>query len=381
LLGIGYLLGLLFSTTMVNVFPQITTRWNYYHNEQHNIFWIKDEVRILKKYVEQQQHQQEIIQTTATQQEIVTETNQNTTINNENYNNHHHHRLLCWIPVKDANSPLVHRIWKSWGTRCDELIFISTTENLPWNVVIAPHVDGAAGLWNKVHAGWAYIATHYLDKGFDWYIKLDDDSYFSPENFKYVVRHLSPKTQSIYIGHQLFHIRSPFNAGAAYGLSQFGMRILAPYLPYFNETTITTTMTNHTSNSTQTVATIIPSTHKKCKMTKTWAEDVEFRSCLIVANISTTFPSWDQHGRDYFEPLSPHELYIYARRAESRGWFFKNKPLFIRGGIYCCTSFPVNFHHIKEDSVISDTNPSLMYALDYLLYFVGIDPIEGMRLD
>ena len=72
-------------------------------------------------------------------------------------------RIVCWIATYPANhySKAIH-VRKTWGNRCDKLIFMSSEEdeNLPSVNLQIP--ENRKNLWMKTRAGFKYVFEHYL---------------------------------------------------------------------------------------------------------------------------------------------------------------------------------------------------------------------------
>ena len=91
---------------------------------------------------------------------------------------------------------------------------------------------------------------------------MDDDVFFSPENFKFLVRGLDP-LQNYFLGHIAYQQENngistkstPFNLGGTYALSKAAARLLLPHLP---------SAKMHLERT--------------CRPSSSWAEDVHFAS-------------------------------------------------------------------------------------------------------
>ncbi len=61
----------------------------------------------------------------------------------------------------------------------------------------------------------------------EWFLKIDDDTFFSPVNFKGYARYFNPE-QPFYMGNTLMHLWQSrnivFNAGGCYALSRESLR-------------------------------------------------------------------------------------------------------------------------------------------------------------
>ena len=72
-------------------------------------------------------------------------------------------RIVCWIATYPANhySKAIH-VRKTWGNRCDKLIFMSSEadEKLPSVNLQIP--ETRKNLWMKTRAGFKYVFEHHL---------------------------------------------------------------------------------------------------------------------------------------------------------------------------------------------------------------------------
>ena len=72
-------------------------------------------------------------------------------------------RIVCWIATYPANhySKAIH-VRKTWGKRCDKLIFMSSEadEELPSVNLQIP--ENRKNLWMKTRAGFKHVFEHHL---------------------------------------------------------------------------------------------------------------------------------------------------------------------------------------------------------------------------
>ena len=85
-------------------------------------------------------------------------------------------------------------------------------------------------IWDKVWRMWTHVFVHHIDDA-EWFLKIDDDTFFSPIQFGGMVQYLNPDNASYYLGHTLLHEWDRrniiFNAGACYAISRGVLRKLA----------------------------------------------------------------------------------------------------------------------------------------------------------
>lgn len=85
-------------------------------------------------------------------------------------------RVLCWIVTNPANhlTKAIH-IRRTWGRRCNKLLFISSEADSVLQTVPLPVDEGREYLWFKTKMGLKYIYDNHLDDA-DWFLKADDDT-------------------------------------------------------------------------------------------------------------------------------------------------------------------------------------------------------------
>jgi len=165
-------------------------------------------------------------------------------------------KVLCWVPLRSATSIEQKLISQTWSRECDKMLFVAEKGN-PFRGVVAHNytMEDRWDLWNIIHRVWALCFMEYYPE-FDWYVKLDTDSYFSALNFKHFVRDMDPD-RPLYTGHVTYH-KKPHRIvlGAAIAISRGTLKVIGPHLP--------TTPFNTT----------------KCIAKNSWSEDWQLFKCL-----------------------------------------------------------------------------------------------------
>ena len=260
-------------------------------------------------------------------------------------------RVLCWIPSKSEEGVAIETIFATWASHCDELVFISKKANPARNVVAAdvPPLDPEQ-LWNIVTVGWRYAYSRINE--FDWFVKLDDDTYFICDNFKVVVRELNPNDPH-YLGHTSYHHDVPFNLGAGHAISRGTLAILGLHLPGPDRSKDKPGYT--------------------CSRARTWAEDLQLRRCLDTSGVGKVTDSKDKQHRETFLSWHLTDNFISVRRNDSTSWFWKNKPKNTGHGTNCCSTRPVLWHNLK----VIDRSVRSMFEYEYWFYKTGVDPLDS----
>jgi hypothetical protein len=211
-------------------------------------------------------------------------------------------KILCWFPVRTTDGQTIKEIMENWGPICSTVLLFGTA-NLTYphesnlshsqNTVDAneiahkstislntikkrrPYVinlargwvDNYGNLGIKVWSIWKFLYQNYNNEGFDWFIKLDPDSYVIPENLQ---NHLK-KFQSdlpFFIGNIRYARNRPYLQGVTHILSKQTFKMLGSEL--------------------------IKERISECTLkywTITRAEDVTISDCLYKLNI---FPVYDK---------------------------------------------------------------------------------------
>jgi hypothetical protein len=99
-------------------------------------------------------------------------------------------KILCFLMTDSSHhTTKVKAVWDTWGTKCDKLL-IASNQTDPFLGAVAMKSDSSySNLWGKLEETIRYIHCHYLDE-YDWFVKVDDDSYILMENLRYFVSNI-----------------------------------------------------------------------------------------------------------------------------------------------------------------------------------------------
>ena len=134
-------------------------------------------------------------------------------------------RILCWIMTSPENlDSKARHVKKTWGKRCDVLLFMSSVTNDKFPTIGFDVPEGREHLTAKTMLAFRYVYENYLDEA-DWFMKADDDTYVIVENLRYF---LSDKNTNdpVFFGHHLVNSLKQgfFSGGAGYIISKAALR-------------------------------------------------------------------------------------------------------------------------------------------------------------
>ncbi|KAH8274129.1 hypothetical protein KR044_011429, partial [Drosophila immigrans] len=239
-------------------------------------------------------------------------------------------RLLCWVMTNPTNHKIKARhVKKTWGKRCNILLFMSSAEDDELPTVKLDVGEGRPNLWRKVKEAFKYVYKHHYNDA-DWFYKADDDTYAIIENLRLMLYPYNPITP-LYFGFKFkpFVKQGYMSGGSGYVLSKEALRRF--------------------------VVDGIPDP-KMCLPGTVVNEDVEIGKCMQNLNV-TAADSRDWNGRGRMFPFIPEHHLIPNR---DKGFWYWNYMFYkTDDGLDCCSDNAVAFHYVS---------PGMMYVMDYLIY-------------
>ncbi|KAL4171557.1 hypothetical protein KRP22_009649 [Phytophthora ramorum] len=277
-------------------------------------------------------------------------------------------RVLCWVNTYHANHKArLRSIKKTWGRKCDKLLFMSDEEDpsVPTVQIVAPPLHET--LWQKHREIVRLLAREYSEEQFDWVFKCDDDTFLLMENLKTYLN--SPEIRAI-------PTDEPTLLGHRMTLQWWEMqRLFEPF-------------EDHNPDHVAAVLKVKQDTQKDGGLLYTpggggyamnWAylkklesifdqpyclpnelvpDDWAISFCMHHLGV-TPLDTRDSEKRERFHQYDPDDLYsrphdenaydhkIFSSIYQENNWFSDHKGIGWQNGENCCAPDTISFHYVK----------------------------------
>jgi glycoprotein-N-acetylgalactosamine 3-beta-galactosyltransferase len=317
--------------------------------------------------------------------------------------------ILCFIMTyTERHNTSVTDVINTWGKRCDKLILASDTTDLILGTIAMQAEATYHNLWNKLNETLHHVYYNYRND-YDWFLKVDDDSYVILENLK---AFLMSKAAVPNHNHNNNNNNKPLIYGRQFGMplsklprkisdKDFAHRLVQRYntnhtttttlvfnsggagyvmnRPYFLQLiqaldTVVQRTTNHHDNTVTTatskttavavgataataatVAAAAPLQGKKCPEDLGQAITSLYYSGIVPGN------SRDDQGRERFHFMNPSVAYHLPYRESSWVYGVHKAVGGISKGLDCCAPDTISFHYLNSE-------PGYMHYVDQQLY-------------
>lgn len=277
-------------------------------------------------------------------------------------------RILCWVNTyhKNHQSRLL-AIKRTWGKKCDKLLFMSDIEDLsiPTVRIMAPPLHET--LWQKHREIVRLLVREYSEEEFDWVFKCDDDTFLLMENLKRYI--LSDEIQAkaavgpVLLGHrmtlqwwEMARCFDPFDENDPAQVAKM-LQVKEETLPH-GGLYYTPGGGGYAMNWAylKQLEASFDKTH--CLPTQVVPDDWAISFCMREHGV---FPhdTRDEQLRERFHQYDPKEVYFHAHDEndfnhevfqsiyDENTWFSDHQGIGWKNGDECCAPDTISFHYVK----------------------------------
>ena len=252
-------------------------------------------------------------------------------------------RLFCICSTTTPrHRDRVKAVRKTWGKRCDRLIFASDSYDYDLQTYQFFPASGRKYISFKMYRAWIYVYKNFISKEkeypeneYHWFVKGDDDTFIIVENLRKHLARLDP-SEPHYMGHPFSKNDSIYHrhyiSGALEILSKESVRRLVERaMPYTD----------------------------LCPTPKLWAnEDAFLGYCLGSIGIKPN-GLFDEIGRNRFMALALWNHFHYKKLTISEGHLIQQNDKTYTKGEMCCAPDAISFHYSPNEYMLS---------LEFLIY-------------
>ncbi|KAF1744283.1 hypothetical protein MXB_1438 [Myxobolus squamalis] len=239
-------------------------------------------------------------------------------------------KILCLSLTHPSKENYVKSVLKTWGPKCDKLLFASRPLKIRAPMIqINITEESRENLWIKVRQSFIQIHDKLIDQ-FDWFLKLDDDTYIIMENLRHFLSQYDTDLPYFFgkyhDGFGGFH-----SGGGGYILSRKSLRLFSSLIKKYSK--------------------FCPINHEP--------EDTMMAKCLRHMKVYAT-KSLDKFQYELFSHLKIFDLIIPDLNYMKYG-LDEHTDFPRQNGPDCCSRYTISSHYI---------NPWNKYHLHFLLYNV-----------
>ncbi|THD21577.1 Glycoprotein-N-acetylgalactosamine 3-beta-galactosyltransferase 1 [Fasciola hepatica] len=137
-------------------------------------------------------------------------------------------KVLCYVnTIPMTYKTKARHVMNTWARHCTKHLFISSEESteLPVINMNMSHPESRAHLWSKMQKAMRYL-YQFRDQ-YDFFYKVDDDTFATVENLQYALKDLNPD-EPIISGFPFTHVidKGHLSGGAGYVLSRATLKLL-----------------------------------------------------------------------------------------------------------------------------------------------------------
>jgi hypothetical protein len=247
-----------------------------------------------------------------------------------------------------AKIVLMNKLVRKKGNSC----FTGGSEWNPKTQRHEPVFTTCRHIWEKVWRSWVYVSDHLAEK-YDFFFKVDDDTYFFVPNMREVILEKGFKAEDMhYFGQRVFPIGPdrPIIAGALVGFSRATLKRLAQEYKQMP----------HEYGDRRNFK------HGRCVDRDGATEEVTTSICVkqIGGAPEALYDESISPRRPHMLLWLPRDMLTFSRRDNSSSWFYKHAPRDVGTLENCCSYRPVGFHFMRSDDDLRRVHDLIIDPLD-----------------
>jgi glycoprotein-N-acetylgalactosamine 3-beta-galactosyltransferase len=277
-------------------------------------------------------------------------------------------RVLCWVNTFHGNhEKRLRTIQRTWGKKCDKLLFMSDVEDLsiPTVRIMAPPLHET--LWQKHREIVRMLVREYTEGDFDWILKCDDDTFVIMENLKQLllsslVRNL-PRDEPAILGHRMtlqwWEMQRPMEPYAEHDpLNILELLRVKAATSSHGGLYYTPGGGGYLMNWAYIKKLEASFDEHYCLPNEVVPDDWAISFCMLHHNV-TPIDTRDDRQRERFHQYNTSMLYhtahddqaydhaIYETIYEENNWFSDHNGIGWKNGDDCCAPDSITFHYVK----------------------------------
>ncbi|CAH0486670.1 unnamed protein product [Peronospora farinosa] len=277
-------------------------------------------------------------------------------------------RILCWVSTYYANHDTrLPAIKRTWGKKCDKLLFLSNVEDLriPTVQIVAPPLHEM--LWQKHWEIVRLLVKEYREDEFDWIFKCDDDTFVIMENLKTFLNspqiRAIPKSEPTILGHRMtlpwWEMQRPFEPFENYDPEHVTAMLKVKDETKENGGLIYTPGGGGYAMNWAYLKKLDASFNEPfCFPNDVVGDDWAISFCMRHFGV-IPLDTRDEEKRERFHQYDPNDVYtrshdeeaynhkIFTSIYQENNWFSDHNGIGWQNGDKCCAPDSISFHYVK----------------------------------
>uniref|UniRef100_A0A0K0EJ35 N-acetylgalactosaminide beta-1,3-galactosyltransferase n=1 Tax=Strongyloides stercoralis TaxID=6248 RepID=A0A0K0EJ35_STRER len=247
---------------------------------------------------------------------------------------------------KNKNSRIIHQK-NTWVKRCNAYIYASGKQDRTLPAIKAYKDDHYKFSYAKMATVFKYVYSNYVNQ-YDWFLKIDCDTYVVMENLKMLLLNKNPN-EHYYSGFQ-FNLNNWKDTNFRYHHGGSGY--------VMSKKTFSSLVTDGLGNK------------KYCRIRDEGYEDLEIGLCLYNLKIKIN-DGRDKYGKILYLPIALSDA-LTPYKNDKKDYYLSERSIFkYPNGIKAMSNYPIAFHKVEGNT---------MYMLEYLIYHMNVAGLRNPML-